>query len=251
MPDNTQTSNTQPSDNLYRRFVDIGLRDPFVQLVVGVVAIGAAVSFVMSEFGGGLKAIIAIASGIGAGVILLILRALVKDSESNFVRFMGYAASAAITSVFAILVLALIPAVLTCKPQAYANLLGLCSTSGPTLTAFVPIPFSASEAPDPASPNFRVLIFYRTARQTDAEKVAGALQWAKFNSGPADWRNDDLSELGAQTGIVLVRASSRGGSVAEAIANLIRSSIYPISATTVMVNNNIPLSNGDVQVDLF
>ncbi|MGB6543014.1 MAG: hypothetical protein WBF03_19320 [Xanthobacteraceae bacterium] len=243
---------TEAPDSLYRRFIEIGLRDPFAQLVIGVVAIGAAVALVISQFGGGLRAVIAIGSGIGAGVILLILRSLVKDSESNFVRFMGYATSLAITAVFTILVLAVIPAVLTCKPQVYANLLGLCApTPGPASTAFAPIPFSGTGTPEPAAPNYRVLIFYRTARQTDAEKVAGALQWGKFDSGPADWRNDDLNELGPQTGIVLVRASDRGGTVAEAVANLVRSAIFPASATTVTVNNNLHLINGDVQVDLF
>jgi hypothetical protein len=244
----------EKSGGLYQQLIAMGLADPFIKLVVGIVAIGAAVGFVLTEFGGGLKAIIAIGFGIGAGVILLILRALVKDTESNFVRIMGYAASLAITAVFSILVLAVIPVVLTCKPLAYANLLGLCvPPPAPANTpGFTPIQFTGTGTINQTNANYHILVFYRAPRQTDAEKVAGALLWAKFNSSAIDWRNDDLSELGALSNVVLIRTSSHGQAVADNITHLVQSAIAPVDPNTVSISaTDLVLNNGDVQVDLF
>jgi hypothetical protein len=59
--------------------IRVGLLDPFIRGIVGVVVIATAGSFAISALGNGTKAIITLALSLSFGVILVILRTLIRS----------------------------------------------------------------------------------------------------------------------------------------------------------------------------
>ena len=80
--------------------IRVGLLDPFIRGIVGVVVIATAGSFAISALGNGTKAIITLALSLSFGVILVILRTLMKNIDSGFVRMVCFLSSAVIMAVF-------------------------------------------------------------------------------------------------------------------------------------------------------
>ena len=109
----------------YDRLIKVGLQDPFIRGIAGVVAIATAASIAISTLGSGTKAVITIALSLLFGVVLVVLRALMKYADSTFVRMVCFASSAVIVTVFLVFTVLLVPAAVICWPQPYAQLLNL------------------------------------------------------------------------------------------------------------------------------
>ena len=178
----------------YGELIRVGLQDPFIRGIVGIVVIATAASFAISTLGDGTKAIITLALALSFGVILVILRTLMKNIDSGFVRVVCFLSSAIIMTVFLIFAVFLIPAAFICWPKAYAVILNL-KNCGPIERPFAPVLFKATDISfNPDNKKYNALVFYRAARQTDAEHIVGALTSAGFQSqGIAG----DLNELTA------------------------------------------------------
>jgi hypothetical protein len=123
-PDDNQGHN---ANALRNRLIDVGLQDPFIRTIVGVVAIAVAASIAVSALGSGPKAIITIAFLLSFGVILVILRTIVTNIDQPFIKFVCFMSAGIIMLVFLSFVLFLIPAALICWPAPYAQFLGLTS----------------------------------------------------------------------------------------------------------------------------
>jgi len=118
----------KPRDNsLYGELISVGLRDPFIRGIVGLVVIALAASFAISTLGSGPKAIITLALSLSFGVILVILRAVITNIDNAFVKLICFTSVGVIVSVFLVFAVFLIPAAFICWPPIYAAMLGLTS----------------------------------------------------------------------------------------------------------------------------
>src|ERR1700730_5988234 len=106
-----------------KRLIDVGLKDPFIRGIAGVVAIAAVASFTISALGSGPKAVIALALSLAFGVVLVVLRTLMKYVDSSFVRIVCFVSSAVIMGVFLTFAVLLVPAAVICWPQPFAQLI--------------------------------------------------------------------------------------------------------------------------------
>jgi len=86
----------EKKDATYDRLIKVGLQDPFIRGIAGVVVIATAASIAISTLGSGTKAIITIALSLLFGVVLVVLRALMKYADSTFVRIICFGSSAVI-----------------------------------------------------------------------------------------------------------------------------------------------------------
>jgi hypothetical protein len=249
-------SKAHRGEAIYGELIRVGLQDPFIRGIVGVVVIATATSFAISTLGNdGTKAIITLALSLSFGVILVVLRTLMKNIDSGFVRIVCFFSSAIIMTVFLVFAVFLFPAALICWPPAYAVILNLksCGPSPsvvPDERPFRPVAFPATAIPFNADNNkYGVLVFYRAERQADAEHVVGALTSAGFQSqGIAD----DLNELTApHPGATVIRWTAAAQSVVSDISKVLRIAI-PVKAETISVSPNpASFTRGNFQINLF
>lgn len=120
-------------DAIPNRLIDVGLRDPFIRGIAGLVVVAAAASYAISALGSGTKAVITLALSLAFGVVLVVLRTLIKNVDSPFVRTICFAASGIIMFVFLAFAVLLIPAAIICWPHPYAQLLSLPSCASTTV----------------------------------------------------------------------------------------------------------------------
>ncbi len=233
----------------YGELIRVGLQDPFIRGIVGVVVIAAAASFAISTLGNGTKAIITLALALSFGVILVILRTLMKNINSGFVRMICFFSSAIIMTVFLIFAVFLVPAAFICWPPGYAAILNLRSC-GPLETPFTPVAFPPTAIPfNPDNNKYGVLVFYRAERQAYAEHVVGALTSAGFQSqGIAS----DLNELTPpHLGATVIKWTVPVQPVVSDISKVLRIAI-PVKASTISVSPNASsFTRGNIQINLF
>jgi len=141
------------NDAVYDQLIRVGLRDPFIRGIVGLVVISAAGSFALSTLGNGTKAIITLALSLSFGVILVILRAVMANIDNVFIKWICLTSAGVIMSVFLIFAVFLIPAAFICWPPTYANMLGLASCASPQpksvcMHSNTPIPLALCGQPD-------------------------------------------------------------------------------------------------------
>jgi hypothetical protein len=247
-------SNAHRGEATYGELIRVGLQDPFIRGIVGVVVIATATSFAISTLGNdGTKAIITLALSLSFGVILVILRTLMKNIDSGFVRIVCFFSSTIIMTVFLIFAVFLVPAALICWPPAYAVILNLKSCGQnvvPDERPFTPVAFPATAIPfNPDNNKYVVLVFYRAKRQADAERVVGALTSAGFQSrGIAG----DLNELAApHLGATVIRWTATAQSVLSDISKVLWIAI-PVEASTILVSPNAAsFTRGNIQINLF
>jgi len=82
--------------------VRIGLRDPFIQGIAGVVTIATAVSIAINTLGDGKNTIIAVALALIFGVILIVFRVLILNIDNTVVPWLCIFSSVTLTGVFLI-----------------------------------------------------------------------------------------------------------------------------------------------------
>jgi hypothetical protein len=128
------------SNNTYRRLVSIGLKDPFIRQIAGAAALAVTASFVIYVVGSGINAILTLSLLLSFGVILVILRTLMNNMDTSFVRTACFVASTVIMGVFLIFGVLLVPAATICFPKNFAIMLGLNSCKGLEIV-FNPVPF--------------------------------------------------------------------------------------------------------------
>jgi hypothetical protein len=234
---------------LIGELIRIGLKDPFIRGIVGVVVIAAAASFAISALGSGTKAIITLALSLSFGVILLILRTLMKNIDSGFVRTVCFLSSAVIMAVFLIFAVFLAPAAFICWPPSYAIILGLKSC-GTIEKPFKPVAFPATAiAFNADNAKYNALVLYRAERQEDAENVVGALRSAGFQSKGIV---DDLNELTEPyPGATVIRWTTTAQPVVTDVSKTLRIAI-PVKASTISVSPNASsFTRGEIQINLF
>ena len=236
------------SDDTYGRLVLIGLKDPFIRQIAGAAALAVTASLVISVLGSGIKAILTISLLLSFGVILIILRTLMNNMDTSFVRTACFVASTIIMGVFLVFGVLLIPVATVCWPQNFAIMLGLNSCQGPIAAEFKPVPFPDIHF-NPANASRRVVVLYRPERLSDAERIVGALRSAGYQS---DGVNSDLLELTPPfpAATVLKWTASVQSTLAD-VSELVRTAI-PVKASSVSVSSSASsFSRGDLQIDLF
>jgi hypothetical protein len=140
------------NDAIYDRLIKVGLQDPFMRGIAGVVLIATAASLAISALGSGTKAVISIVLALLFGVVLVVLRALMKYADSTFVRVVCFASSAVIMTVFLVFTVLLVPAAVICWPQPYAQLLNLPNCSLAAIESatidkpFTPVEYTGQES---------------------------------------------------------------------------------------------------------
>ncbi len=237
------------TETTYGELISVGLQDPFIRGIVGVVAIATAASFAISALGNGTKAVITLALSLSFGVILVILRTLMKNIDSSFVRMICFLSSAVIMAVFLIFAVFLVPAAFICWPPGYANILDLKSC-GPIEKPFKPVAFPASVvAFNPDNNKYKTLVFYRAERQEDAERAVGALTSAGYQSqGIAG----DLNELTQPySGATVIRWAADAQPIVGDISRLLRIAMPVKWATTSVSPTASSFTRGNIQINLF
>lgn len=122
---NRHTGNAGLGGNVATSMIKIGLRDPFIQGIVGVVAIATAIGIAIKTLGDGKNTIIAVALALIFGVILVVFRVLILNINNTIVRWLCIFSSVTLTGVFLIFVILTLPAVTFCWPPLYAAFLGV------------------------------------------------------------------------------------------------------------------------------
>ena len=116
---------TDISNNTYSQLVSIGLKDPFIRQIAGAAALAVTASFVIYVAGSGINAILTLALLLSFGVVLVILRTLMNNMDTSFVRTACFVASTVIMGVFLVFGVLLIPAATICFPKHFRNLAGI------------------------------------------------------------------------------------------------------------------------------
>jgi hypothetical protein len=238
---------TDISNNTYRQLVSIGLRDPFIRQIAGAAALAVTASFVIYVVGSGINAILTLSLLLSFGVILVILRTLMNNMDTSFVRTACFVASTVIMGVFLIFGVLLVPAATICFPKNFAIMLGLNSCKGLEIV-FNPVPFPKIDR-NPANVSHRVVVFYRPERLSDAERIVGALRSAGYQS---DGINSDLLELTPPfPGATVLKWTASVQSTLAEVSELVRTAI-PVKASSLKVNSSASsFSRGDLQINLF
>ncbi len=245
-------------DGIQNRLIEIGLDDPFIKMIAGLVAVATIASTVISLLGDGMKAVLAIGLSIVFGVILVLMRVLIKNTDGVFVRLLCYLVSGTVAAVFAMLIIFAVPAVVICWPQPYHDTLGLKACSSPAgppsepVQAFTPVAFvGPGIVADPANARFTLMVFYRTSRQRDAERVVGAFLSAGYASRGLESTLNEVATDDHSPNASLVKTTPAAQDLAPEVLRILKLSI-PVLAERIRVDPQpIPLSRGDVQVDLF
>lgn len=238
---------TDISDNTYRQLVSIGLKDPFIRQIAGAAALAFTASSVIYVAGSGINAILSVALLLSFGVIFVILRTLMNNMDTSFVRTACFVASTVIMEIFLVFGLLLIPAATVCFPKNFSTLLGLNSCS--TVEAvFRPVSFPKIDY-NAANGSRRVVVFYRPSRLEDAERVVGALLSAGYQSSGV---SSDMLELTPPSpGATVLRWTASAESALAGISGLIRTAI-PVRASSLSVKSTpSSFSQGELQINLF
>jgi hypothetical protein len=238
----------------YDRLIDVGLKDPFVRGIAGMVVVATAASFAISALGSGAKAVITLSLCLAFGVVLVILRTLMRYADTSFVKIICFASSGVIMFIFLVFLLLLIPAATICWPHPYAELFGLLNCASGVLEArpFTPVPFTGPAiAFNPDNNKYQVLVFYRLARQEDAERIVGALRSAGYRSDGAESSLGEVIAPSRQPDTTLVKTTAQARPIVDDVSKVIKVAI-PIKAATVsLFPDDAPLQRGNFQVDLF
>lgn len=239
------------------QLIKIGLEDPFIRAIAGIVVVAAAASAVISLLGDGMKAILAIGLSIVFGVILVLMRVLIRNTDGLFIRWLSYIVSGTIAIVFVLLIVFVVPAVVICWPAAYSDTLGLKACSATVLphpggTAFTPIPFTGQGiAINPDNGRLTVLVFYRAPRQTDAEHVVGALLSAGFKSTGQESTLNEVQTDDRSPNVTLIKTAAAAQPEQPEILRIVKLSIPVLAEKVRTAPGPVPLIRGDAQVDLF
>jgi len=245
-------------DGLYRRLTDVGLRDPFIRVIAGGVVIAIVASYAISKLGSGINVIFAFALSLAFGVLLVVLRTLMKHVESAFVTTICYIASGIIVFVFLAFVVLLFPAVVTCWPRPYAQLLSLSNcASAPNVDNIVQKPFTPKPfrgqgiAFNPENGKYLIWVFYRPDRVEDAERIVGALRSAGYQSNGSQSTLDEVVAPDRRPDTSLIKTTALARPIVDDVSKIIRIAI-PIKATFVsLFPTDAPLQRGNIQIDLF
>lgn len=235
----------------FNRLISVGLRDPFVSAIAGMVVIAVAASYAISALGSATKAIITLALSLAFGVVLVVLRTLLKYVDSTFVKIVCFGASAIIMVIFLTFAVLLIPAATICWPEPYAELLSLPNCG----TTIAQKPFAPIALPsitfNSQNAKYVVFVFYRLERQTDAEHIVGALRSAGYKS---DGIQSSLNEVLAQDkrpGTTLIKTSGFARPIIDDVSRVVRTAI-PVRAIFVSVfPEDVSFQRGHVQISLF
>jgi len=243
--------------NIQDDFIKIGLSDPFIRAIVGMVAIALAASFVVSTLGGGLKAALGVGLSLMFGVVLVVLRVLLTNVNSVFVKWLCFIASAIIVFAFLALAVLLVPAVTICWPQVYHDDLGLpaCSMASPqpVQRPFAPVPYDGRGiSMDPANNKFWIRVNYRPPRQADAERIVGALRQAGYRSDAIATELNEVLTDDRSVGTSLVKTTSAARPIVDEVNRILTLAI-PLSSGRIKIfpDDVREFANGDIQVDLF
>jgi hypothetical protein len=85
--------------SLRNRMIEIGLADPFIRVIVGMVAIATAASFVVSIIGDRTRAVLAVGLSLMFGVVLVVLLVLMCSTGLRLLRQQPVLAPPGTTSV--------------------------------------------------------------------------------------------------------------------------------------------------------
>lgn len=246
--------------NIRDEFIKIGLSDPFIRAIVGMVAIAVAVSFVVSTLGGGLRAALAVGLSLMFGVVLVVLRVLVTNVNSAFVRWLCLIASAVIVFAFLALAVLLVPAVTICWPQVYHDDLGLPACAPPSSQPaqlaqrpFTPVPYEGRGITmDPANSKYWIRVNYRPPRQADAEHIVGALRQAGDRSDAIATELNEVLTDDRSVGVSLIKTTTAARPIVDEVNRILKLAI-PVSSGSIKIfpNDVREFANGDIQVDLF
>jgi hypothetical protein len=235
-------------DGTYKRLIDVGLRDPFIRGIAGMVVIAAAASYAISALGSGPKAVITLALSLAFGVVLVILRTLMKYVDSAFVF------SGVISFVFLAFVVLLIPAAVICWPQPYAQLLGLpnCLSISIVQKPFTPIPFTGAGITfNPDNGKYLVWVFYRPDRLEDAERIVGALRSAGYRSDGSQSSLDEVIAPDKRPDTSLIKTTTLARPIVNDVSKVVQFAIPVKAASVSLFPVDAPLQRGNIQVDLF
>jgi hypothetical protein len=250
----TMTTKRKHPQTLYDRLVEIGLQDPFIRGVVGVVVIAAAASIAISALGSGTKAVITLALCLSFGVVLIILRALMRYADSSFVKFVCFAFSGVIMLVLVVFAVLLVPAAVICWPQPYAQLISLpnCGAAQADDTPFKPVAFTGTGITLNAdNSKYLVRVFYRAARKQDAEHVVGALLMAGYKSDGVVSSLDEVIAPNKTPDTTLLKTTTQARPALDEVSRIVKMAI-PVKASGLsLFAEDSPLRSGDIQVLLF
>jgi len=243
---------------IYDRLIDIGLQDPFIRTIVGLVVIAVAASFAVSALGSGTKAVITLALALSFGVVLLILRTLMKYVDSAFVRMVCFVSSGVIMFVFLVFALLLIPAAVICWPQPYAQLLSLPNCAAAAIqqtrstqeTVFVPTVFP-NIAVDPANSKYLVFVFYRPERLDDAQRIVGALLSAGYRTESAQSSLNEVITPNRQPNTTLIKTTASARPAVDDVLKFVKIAIPVKAASVILFPDDATFQRGNFQIDLF
>ena len=233
--------------------IKVGLADPFIRAIVGVVAVATAAAFAVSVIGDGTRAVIAVGLSLMFGVVLVVLRVLMKNLDSPIVRWLCLIASGVIIAVFLALIVLAVPAITVCWPEMYRETMGLKRCGAPEPRPFTPVPYAGPEIKfDIANRATQVLVFYRETRQSDAERLVGALRTAGFLS---DAVASDLNEVIADNrgpGVSLIKTTAAARPLTPDVLRIAQFAM-PVAAPSsfTIYPTDAVFSRGAIQVDLF
>jgi len=246
------------NDAIYDRLIKVGLQDPFMRGIAGVVLIATAASLAISALGSGTKAVISIVLALLFGVVLVVLRALMKYADSTFVRVVCFASSAVIMTVFLVFTVLLVPAAVICWPQPYAQLLNLpnCSLAaieGATIDKpFTPVEYTGTGIThNPDNSKYVVLVFYRLERKQDAERIVGALRSAGYRSDGGESSLDEVIAPDKRPGLTLIRTTALARPIVAEVSKVVGFAIPVKSSSVSLFPDDVVLQRGNVQIDLF
>jgi hypothetical protein len=241
--------------SLYDRLIEVGLQDPFIRGVVGIVVIAAAASIVISMLGSGTKAVITLALCLSFGVVLIVLRALMRYADSAFVKFVCFAFSGAIMFVLVVFALLLIPAAVICWPQPFSELIGLpnCPAGLVDSKPFTPVAPPAGSGISLKAENnkYSVRVFYRVARKEDAEHIVGALLAAGYKSDGAASSLDEVVTPNRNANTTLLKTTTQARPALDDVLRVVKIAIPLKAAAVSLLAEDAPLRLSDIEVLLF
>ena len=241
-------------DALYDRLVKVGLQDPFIRAVAGMVVIAVAASFAISALGSGTKSVITLALALAFGVVLVVLRTLMKYIDSVFVKIVCLVSCGVIMSVFLIFAIFLVPAAFICWPHGYAQLLDLQSYQVPPPgdEEFKPVAYTGPAiAYNADNQKYLVMVFYRPDRKSDAEHIVGALLSAGYRSDGSQSTLNEVVAPNRNPGTTLIKTTTLARPALDHVSDVVRVAV-PVEASSVSVfPEDAPLQRGNIQIDLF
>jgi hypothetical protein len=220
-------------DATYDRLIKVGLQDPFIRGIAGVVVIATAASIAISALGSGAKAIIT-------------------------------PSAAVIMTVFLVFTVLLVPAAVICWPQPYAQLLSLPNCLAQIEKAAAQIEKAMIEKPftpvaytgtgithNPDNDKYLVLVFYRPERKQDAERIVGALRSAGYRSDGTLSSLDEVVTPNRHPDMTLIKTTTLARPIVGDVFTIVRFAI-PVKASSVaLFPEDAPLRGGNIQISLF